>query len=198
MLKRFLQASLVSFIITSFILVGSVFALPDKAENSSTNEPLVQTSVTAEEVVYEPVRIVIPSIDVDVQIEPVGEDKQGNMDVPSDYENAGWWEYGSKPGEMGSAVIAGHIDTPTAQPGIFYNLVEMAYGDQIIVYDQHDNEYVFEVTEIIEYENNEFPIDLVFARDDAKRLNLITCAGVFDISENNYDKRTVVYARMVE
>lgn len=196
MIKRIINSILLLFSSVGLLAAGIYFINPVSLNTFSQETEIIE--LQTERLVAEPVRIVIPRVGIDENIEEVGKDENGRMDVPKDYNNAGWWKYGAKPGEIGSAVLAGHIDTPFGERGIFYSLGDMSAGDLILVYDTDNVEYQFEVTEIIEYEDDEFPLDLVFGRDDKKRLNLITCAGVYDISSGNYQERLVVYAQSLE
>src|SRR5690606_4056901 len=123
---------------------------------------------------------------------------QGRMDVPVDWYNAGWYQYGPRPGEQGSAVIAGHLDTPTGDTSIFYNLDNLATGDQVQVTDVTGKTLTFEVVDSQVFSDQNFPLKLVFEQNDAARLNLITCTGTFDQSARNYSDRLVVFTKLVD
>jgi sortase A len=182
-------------------LVGAVYFYNPEIILSHWPKPTAQpVTVQAEQEieVAEPSRIVIPSVGVEVDIELVGQDANGRMDVPKNVSNAGWWQYGAKPGGKGSAVIAGHVDTPDGQLGIFYKLDQLKPGDTIVVYDQDGKQHVFEVAFLQIYPYDEFPVDVIFERTDKKRLNLITCSGNFDLSEQSYEERLVVFAEAIE
>lgn len=57
-----------------------------------------------------PTYLYIPSIHLTAPIEPVGIDATGAMAVPPGTSNAvGWYEYGTIPGQRGSAVIDAHV-----------------------------------------------------------------------------------------
>lgn len=145
-----------------------------------------------------PKSLVIPSLEVSVDVEHVGKDSEGRMDIPQDPLNTAWYELGALPGEKGNAVIAGHYDTPTGDPSIFYDLASLQEGDEIVSVDEEGNEYVFKVTDIVTYDNDEFPLREVFGSHDKARLNLITCAGEFDRELKDYSERTVVYSELFE
>ncbi len=55
----------------------------------------------------------IPKLEVNAEIETVGLDNKGAMDVPKNAMNVAWYNLGPKPGEKGNAVMAGHLDTIT-------------------------------------------------------------------------------------
>ncbi|MFD1927987.1 class F sortase [Sporosarcina siberiensis] len=92
-----------------------------------------------------PVRLEIPNLKVDAVIENVGRIENGQMGVPKDPDNIGWFEPGIKPGAQGNAVMAGHIDSLTG-PAVFYDLEKLVQGDEIIVHGENDETIRFIVT----------------------------------------------------
>lgn len=145
----------------------------------------------------QPTNLKIPAIEVDTTVESVGEDAEGRMDVPQEWNNVAWYNRGTEPGRTGSAVLAGHLDSPTG-PAIFFNLAKLEIGDEVIVTNDTGEELTYLVTDKKTYPDAGFPIDHVFAQKDAKRLNLITCTGVFNQSVKRYSDRLVVYTVLKE
>lgn len=143
-----------------------------------------------------PTRLIIPKINVSTTIEIVGQDQQGRMDVPKDPQNVGWYDLGFKPGEKGSAVIDGHLDTATGAPAAFWFLSKLQQGDTVTIVDEKNHHYRFTVTTTVTYDYDKVPLQKIFASTDAIRLNLITCRGIFDKKTKNYSKRIVVYTVM--
>lgn len=158
--------------------------------------PLVSTP--PEEVITEPTRLEIPAINVDAEFEYVGLDAKRNMDVPKAAENVGWYNLGPKPGEVGSAVIAGHLDDPNGNPAVFWDLANLKIGDEIKITDKNDVVLSFIVKDVKSYETDKFPLNEVFADTSGKKLNLITCEGTFDKVAKSYSRRTVVYSELSE
>lgn len=144
-----------------------------------------------------PTHINIPAIGVDAIVESVGLDEQGKMDVPQKNENVAWYNLGYKPGEQGSAVMAGHFDTVTGAPAVFYNLSRLKKGDIITVTDLNGETYTYTVNQTIIYPYNKLPLQQIFASNDSSVLNLITCEGTFNQTTHNYSDRTVVSADLV-
>jgi LPXTG-site transpeptidase (sortase) family protein len=137
--------------------------------------------------------LAIPSIKLNAPIVSVGINEKGEMDVPPGYSNAvGWYQYGTSPGEVGSAVIDAHVYAA------FNNLRYVKVGSEIDVATANGKTLRFKVEDSRVYKLGEIPLDYLFSRTDAKRLNLITCAGKFIPSLNTYDHRLVVYATLVE
>src|SRR5579884_3938874 len=141
-----------------------------------------------------PVHISIPAISVDANVESVGMDSQGRMGVPTNVFDTAWYNLGFKPGEKGSAVIDGHLDQVTGAPAVFWNLKELQDGDKITITDANKHTYTFVVTDTASYPYNNFPLQQVFDTTDKPRLNLITCAGTWDLSNHIYTNREVVYS----
>ena len=94
----------------------------------------------------------------------------------------------------GSAALAGHLDTDTGTPAAFWNLDQLAPGNQVIYQAKDGNQISFIVNEVAVYPWNQVPLDRVFARDGVPRLALITCGGTWSRQHRNYSHRTVVYA----
>ncbi len=145
-----------------------------------------------------PLRLTIPSLSIDADVERVGINIKGNMAAPSSYADVGWYKYGTVPGEKGSAVIAGHLNNGLGLNGVFMNLDQIEVGDDIIVETKGGESLRFEVTKIATYAHTEVPTEELFTKDDTARLNLITCEGGWVQSEKTYEERLVVYSVLKE
>lgn len=66
-----------------------------------------------------PARIEIPAIQVDATVIQVGKTANGQMEVPNNTIETGWYNPGYKPGSQGNAVIAGHVDSKKRTRRIF-------------------------------------------------------------------------------
>jgi sortase A len=144
-----------------------------------------------------PARLVIPAIDLDAEVQHVGLGKSGNMAVPTNYTDVGWYRYGAVPGERGSAVIDGHFDNGLGLDAVFKNIEELKRGDRITVVAHNGTERTFEVESVITYPREAVPLERLFNRTDRPRLNLITCSGDWNNQVESYDQRVVVYAVLV-
>ncbi len=141
-----------------------------------------------------PTRLSIPAIGVkEGNVVDVGLEPNGAMETPKGWWDLGWYKLGSLPGEIGNAVISGHLDSDTG-PSIFWNLNRLRKGDKIIVEMADGTKHTFAVEKLESYPFNKAPLDRIFGATDKRRLNLITCAGTFDKSHANYSNRLVVYA----
>lgn len=146
--------------------------------------------------VTKPKTLTVPKINIQAAVEEVGVDSEGKMDVPKGVYNVGWFNLGFKPGEKGSAVLAGHLDTVTGAPAVFYYLEQMAVGDQVIMTDENGKNLTFEVTRIVSYPFDRVPLEEIFGSSDKPRVNLITCVGTWDVGTRNYSERLVVYTEL--
>jgi LPXTG-site transpeptidase (sortase) family protein len=141
-----------------------------------------------------PAHLLIPAIGVDAHVQDVGIGKSGNMAVPTNFTDVGWYRYGPAPGQKGSAVIDGHVDNGFGMDAVFKKIGALAPGDDIYVKTKDDRTVRFVVTGVETYPADDVPKELLFTRDDASRLNLITCAGTWESDKKAYDERVVVYA----
>jgi len=185
-----------SFLI--FILFGALFSL-GLISYFSSNVLALSQQRQANTLVNQvgsglPFRLKIPSINVDSIVEYVGITEEGAMDVPKDIANAGWYDLGPRPGENGSAVIAGHYGWKNGMPAAFDNLSKLQRGDQIYVEDETGAIITFVVREIKSLDPKA-DVSAVFSSNDRKaHLNLVTCEGVWDKTQKSYSKRLVVFA----
>ncbi len=145
-----------------------------------------------------PQTLVIPSLNISAAVESVGLDKNGLMDIPSNFVNTAWYNLGPRPGETGNAVIDGHVDTPAGAPSVFWNIKNMQQGDEIDVVDVSGKKYRFKVTAVTSYRFDAFPVNTVFGTYPKARLNLITCGGAWDRTTQNYSERVVVFSEIAD
>jgi LPXTG-site transpeptidase (sortase) family protein len=139
-----------------------------------------------------PARLNIPSIQLDSPIQPMGLDKYGRMDVPTNRKTTGWYSKGTIPGNKGSAVLDAHVFAA------FKNLHKLKVGDEIFVTDKENAQRKFVVQETKYYSLDKLSPEELFNKKDARRLTLITCAGKKTGDERGYDERLVVYAVLAE
>ncbi|MGD0703403.1 MAG: class F sortase [Trebonia sp.] len=146
--------------------------------------------------VAEPVSLVIPAIGVSTSLVHLGLTGDGTLQVPPTTAVAGWYTGSPRPGSIGSAVIAGHIDSHLG-PGVFYRLSDLQRGDRLYVRRADGTLAVFKVTQVQEYPKDAFPTTAVYGPAPTPELRLITCGGTFDYSTRSYLSNTVVYASEV-
>jgi sortase (surface protein transpeptidase) len=137
----------------------------------------------------------IPSIGVSVSLGTLGENSDGTVQVPSTSQQAGWFDLGPTPGQVGSAVILGHVDSYQG-PGVFFNLRTLARGDQIDVGLVDGTAAQFTVNAVVSYSKEQFPAQQVYGSYGVSALQLVTCGGVFDHQTGSYLSNIVVYSTL--
>jgi hypothetical protein len=83
-----------------------------------------------------PVRLEIPAIGVSSPLVRLGLNPDGTMQVPGDFQVAGWFTGGPQPGQLGPAVTAGHVDSRPG-PAVFYRLRDNLVVSAVRVADGH-------------------------------------------------------------
>jgi hypothetical protein len=142
-----------------------------------------------------PINLRIDRIGVDHPLVPVGLEPDGTMEIPEDVQEVGWYDPGVRPGENGSAVLSGHVDSRTQGRGAFFELGRLDVDDLIVVTTRDGSEQQWRVVARTRYPKDELPVEELFVwGGDEPRLVLITCGGDFDRSTRHYTDNVVVHA----
>ncbi|MEV7553029.1 class F sortase [Amycolatopsis sp. NPDC089917] len=146
----------------------------------------------------DPVSIDVPKIEAKSSLVPLGLNADNTVEVPPVTQpmQAGWYENGPTPGEVGPSVILGHVDG-NKQKGIFFRLKELAPGDKISIARKDGTTAEFAVTKVDRVAKDKFPTDAVYGDTTEPELRLITCGGVFDKASRNYLDNIIVFARLI-
>lgn len=146
-----------------------------------------------------PTWIDIPSIGARSTLVRLGLNPDRSIQVPpvDRPRQAGWYQYGPTPGQVGPAVILGHIDGDH-QEGIFWRLHEVRTGDRITVGREDGSTATFAVAEVDDVHKSAFPTGAVYGNTPDPELRLITCGGAFDASTGHYLDNLIVYAKLVD
>jgi LPXTG-site transpeptidase (sortase) family protein len=144
-----------------------------------------------------PSRITIPAVDVRAQVVAVGRADDGSIAVPTEdpVTTAGWYEDGATPGQPGTAVIVGHVDTKT-QAAVFAHLRDLNKGDLIDVTNRSGKVVSFVVDSVQRTPKTAFPAQTIFAPAPKPRLVLVTCGGDWIGGEVGYADNVIVFATM--
>jgi hypothetical protein len=140
-----------------------------------------------------PVSLTIPAIGVRTNIIHLGLTASGALQVPPSTAVAGWYTGSPRPGAVGSAVIAGHIDSKSG-PGVFFQLSSLHPGDRVYIRRADGTLAVFKVTVVRQFAKDSFPTSAVYGAVPDSELRLITCGGTFDPQLGSYLSNTVAYA----
>jgi hypothetical protein len=140
-----------------------------------------------------PRRITIPRIGLASRLDQLGRAPDGTVEVPDRWEVAGWYALGPRPGDPGSAVILGHVDSKRG-PAVFFRLRELRPGDEIKITRADGSTVRFVVERIGQYDKKRFPTDDVYYPTLRSTLRLVTCGGQFDDTAGHYRSNMIVFA----
>ena len=177
---------------------------PTQGGDGSRSHPSDQTvsdtepshpAVAGTMVAAAPVRLQIPSIGVDSDLMDLGLQTDGTLEVPPSGFPAGWYTGAPTPGELGPAIITGHVDWG-GQPGVFFDLWELSTGDEIAITRQDGSTARFRVTRVEQFAKHAFPTQAVYGDLDHAGLRLITCGGDFDPQARSYRDNVIVFAEL--
>lgn len=139
-----------------------------------------------------PVRVRIPAIGVDSSLEDLVRSGEGVLQPPVVPELAGWFTGGTVPGDIGPAVIAGHVDSGVAG-AVFRDLDQLEPGAEILV-EMSDGEVVtFRMDRADVVRQAQFPSVEVYGPVPDRQLRLITC-HTFDPDNRAYVDNLVIFA----
>ncbi len=201
-----LQAALVLILIVGGLIGSVLFGLqviraevPPPATTSSIATPPIPLDVQVEPRGMPrsaPKQLRIPVIAVNTGFVELGKQADGSMEVPKEYDVAGWYRYAPTPGQIGPAVIVGHVDNYLGA-AVFYRLGQLKPGDEIEV-DRSDGVTVkFRVDSLKQFDQSAFPTNEVYGNTDYASLRLITCSGQFSRTSGAYSHNTVVFASLI-
>lgn len=170
--------------------------VPSAPQQSSGSSPGSSGPVA----VAPPVSVSIPAIQVQSELLTLGLNPDGTLAVPQpgpDYDKAAWYEGSPRPGELGPAVIEGHVDSAKNGPSVFYELGALVAGDRVDVTRADGTVATFEVYDVRVVPKDDFPTLEVYGNTEGPELRLITCGGPFDSTAGSYVDNVVVFARQV-
>lgn len=160
--------------------------------------PGTATATTPEvQAVSRPARIRIPSLQVDANIIDLGLQANGEMQVPPDAKDAGWYTKSPIPGQTGPAVIAAHVNWKGVD-GPFAHIDQLKADDQVVIV--HDNGAIdtFAVMKVETVPKDDYPADTVYADTPGPELRLITCGGTFDADAHSYTSNVIAFAKLAD
>lgn len=143
-----------------------------------------------------PEELLIPALGIHIRVGRLGLQPDGAVEVPETTHTVGWFDRGVTPGQVGSAVILGHVDSYLG-PGVFFELKTLRADDLITVILADGTVTRFRVTKVLQFAKTSFPDELVFGSHGVRSLQLVTCGGPFDESTGHYLANVVVFSRLV-
>ena len=175
-------------------------ALPGTSDGPPASQPAGAPTTPAKPAVQSastPVSISAPTIGLSAKITDLGKEANGELQVPSGEPGspAGWYRDSPAPGQPGSSIILGHVNTTAGPVGLFYRLHEIQPGQQFATGMADGATKTFTVDKVDVYHKSSFPTVEVYRNADRPEVRLITCGG-FDKASNQYLDNTVVYAHL--
>ena len=195
--------NLVQNLVTAGLLIASVAGVgytlgpamlhgssPAHAESVAKVEPVKKVPALSRS---EPVSLEVPDINLNTDLITLGKNDDGTLQVPERYDVAGWYKYSPTPGEIGPAVIAGHVDNYLGA-AVFFYLKDLQQGQSIYVNRTDGSRVRFTVDRVELVDQQDFPTARVYGNINYAGLRLITCGGDFDPLTGHYLGNTIVYA----
>ncbi|MGV9288456.1 class F sortase [Streptomyces sp. NPDC003719] len=144
-----------------------------------------------------PVRLLIPGISVDAPFTDLAVGENGQLQPPpaDDTNLVGWYAKGASPGETGTSIIAGHVDTKTSA-AVFARLDQLKQGDVFHVERADGRTASFVVDSLETFDKDAFPSGRVYGDADRPEVRLITCAGEYDHKVKDYTDNLVVFGHL--
>lgn len=171
---------------------SSVLASRTSASDAGRRlDPVPEPASTTSGVVA--AHIDIPDIGVSTDLESLAVDATGILHPPTDFDKAGWYSGGVLPGQVGPAIIAGHLDS-TTKPAVFEHLDAVKPGSRIVVTLSDGSAVSFAATSSSLVPKAAFPTSSVYGNVPTAQLRLITCDGQFDPATGHYVDNLVVFA----
>lgn len=180
--------------------VGSPSSPADGSDSAGLPSPPASSVIGLVLPESAPVSLAIPAIGVHSSLLRLGLTSEGSMEVPAPgphYNEAGWYRYSPYPGSLGPAVIAGHVDSATQGPSVFFRLSSLRPKNRILVSRADGSVAIFTVDDVRRYRKIRFPTQLVYGNTNHAALRLITCGGPIDPATGHYRDNVVVLASLV-
>jgi len=140
-----------------------------------------------------PVWISIDAIGASAPVDPLGLNADGTLEVPTDYNRAGYYTGRPSPGSIGPAIIAAHVDSKTG-PAVFFRLKELKSGDEVTVTRADKSKVIFVVDRVEQHPKDAFPTKAVYGPTPGATLRLITCGGTFDRASRQHRDNLIAFA----
>jgi Sortase domain len=172
------------------VAVRAASRVPTRSARLADNRPAEVTR---------PVRVRIDSLQVNAPVVEVGVvPGTGEMEVPADVDDVGWYTHGPAPGgRRGAAVLAAHVDSRVQGPGVFFGLRSLEPGQEVAVTLADGASLRYRVVARRSYPKEVLATEELFAREGEPHLVLLTCGGQFDRASRHYRDNVVVWAELL-
>ena len=137
-----------------------------------------------------PVRMRIPALSLDYEIQPSGADESGNMVIIPALSVISWFELSSIPGNAGNSIMGGH-NTWRGERSMLFTLDELEIGSEMEIEYSDGTSLRFLLESVFVYKLETAPADLIMDYYGQARVTLITCKGPFNSSKGTSENRIV-------
>jgi sortase family protein len=164
---------------------------------ATTGTPAGPAPVRADPAGTRPVRIRIAAIGVNSALQARRVERNGTLQPPSRWQRAGWFAGGIRPGDVGPALIAGHVDSVSG-PAVFFRLHELRRADRVEIVRADGSTLTFVVDGLQRVPKRTFPTAAVYGPTALRVLRLVTCGGDFDRRAHSYVDNLVITTHLVD
>lgn len=180
-------------LILIIISLSILFLAYEYSEYSRYTASLIATNTNKQVSLSLPIKIVIPKINIISNVESVGLTLDKIIDSPINPDNVAWYNLSPRPGEKGNSIIVGHSGWFNKRPVVFDNLHKLNIGNKIYIVNEKEEPTIFIVKKIKTFDENENTSEIFNSNDGGVHLNLITCGGIWNPSDQTYSQRLVVF-----
>jgi hypothetical protein len=179
---------------------GRYASTPDAGRHADPMRPVKPTPAQVGQpgplqVDSEPPRMLVLPSGTRMRVRQSATSASGELSIPADIKQAGWWDGSSKLGDpFGAIVVAAHVDSFTQGLGRFAELLSMKPGDVVRLSSAGLSETFSVASAGLVPKNSISATSGVFSAHGPSRLVLITCGGVYDPSHGGYQSNMVVVA----
>ncbi|WAC66480.1 sortase [Agrococcus sp. SL85] len=146
-----------------------------------------------------PTQVSIERVGLDTPLIETGMRADGSLEVPPGEEGspASWYDGSPTPGERGTSVLLGHVDSLTDESGAFFELHDAQPGDVIDVLREDGTTASFEIYRVDTFEKDDFPTREVYFPASGAELRLITCDDLGQ-GDGTFPNNFIAFASLVE
>jgi sortase (surface protein transpeptidase) len=191
------------FIVVRSLFSGSADALTGPAtvipSTVGTAAPTPMAKPTAAALTAStPVRIEIPVLNLDSPIIKLGLNTDGSFQVPplANHNLTSWYDHGVTPGQKGTSVILGHVDSFQGT-SVFFFIKNLKPGQEVKVVRADGSTALFMVDGVQKVVKATFSPSIITGNTKFPSLRLITCGGPFDSTTRQYLDNIVVYTHLI-
>ena len=189
--RPFIYFSITGIIFFLIIILLINVSIPVK--NSYAKTTPINKVTPAKTITASLMRLKIPKIKIDTNLEQTGLTLQGSVGVPKSILNAAWFNASPVPGKTGNSVVVGHFGYINGVAAIFNSLTKLKPGDKVYVATENGSSTTFVVKKIQSYSQSAKVPEVFISNDGKAHLNLITCNGVWNKVTKSYSKRLIVF-----